>query len=63
VTAKPTLSTVAQEAGGSIPTASQVLRGTGRISDQTRDKVLQAAAWRRDVPDLARAGHAVRREP
>lgn len=40
---KPTLSTVAKEAGVSIPTVSQVLRGTGRISDQTRDKVLQAA--------------------
>lgn len=51
MSAKPTLSTVAQEAGVSIPTVSQVLRGKGRISDQTRDKVLQAAARLRYVPD------------
>lgn len=43
MTEKPTLSTVAKAAGVSIPTVSQVLRGTGRISAQTRDKVLQAA--------------------
>lgn len=48
---KPTLSTVAREAGVSVPTVSQVLRGTGRISEQTRDKVLQAAARLRYVPD------------
>lgn len=41
---KPTLETVAKEAGVSIPTVSQVMRGTGRISDATRKKVLQAAA-------------------
>ncbi|PRY86110.1 LacI family DNA-binding transcriptional regulator [Donghicola tyrosinivorans] len=40
---KPTLATVAKEAGVSIPTVSQVLRGTGRISEQTRDKVMAAA--------------------
>jgi LacI family transcriptional regulator len=40
---KPTLGTVAKEAGVSIPTVSQVMRGTGRISDTTRDKVMQAA--------------------
>ncbi|MCR8725004.1 LacI family DNA-binding transcriptional regulator [Frigidibacter sp. ROC022] len=40
---KPTLGTVAKRAGVSIPTVSQVLRGTGRISEQTRDKVLRAA--------------------
>lgn len=51
MSAKPTLSTVAQEAGVSIPTVSQVLRGTGRISDKTRDKVLQVAARLRYVPD------------
>lgn len=51
MSAKPTLSTVAQEAGVSIPTVSQVLRGTGRISEKTRDKVLQAAARLRYVPD------------
>lgn len=43
MTSKPTLSTVAKEAGVSIPTVSQVLRGTGRISDQTRERVLKAA--------------------
>ena len=40
---KPTLRSVAQEAGVSIPTVSQVMRGTGRISEQTREKVLEAA--------------------
>lgn len=40
---KPTLATVAKEAGVSVPTVSQVLRGTGRISEQTRDKVMAAA--------------------
>lgn len=48
---KPTLKTVAEEAGVSIPTVSQVLRGTGRISDQTRDKVLAAVKRLRYVPD------------
>lgn len=48
---KPTLSTVAKAAGVSIPTVSQVLRGTGRISDQTRDKVLMAAQQLHYVPD------------
>ncbi|MEM8803801.1 MAG: LacI family DNA-binding transcriptional regulator, partial [Pseudomonadota bacterium] len=40
---KPTLSTVAEAAGVSVPTVSQVMRGTGRISDKTRERVLQAA--------------------
>lgn len=48
---KPTLGTVAKEAGVSIPTVSQVLRGTGRISEPTRDKVLQAAKRLHYVPD------------
>lgn len=48
---KPTLGTVAKEAGVSIPTVSQVLRGTGRISDKTRDRVLQAAKKLHYVPD------------
>ena len=48
---KPTLATVAKEAGVSVPTVSQVLRGTGRISDKTRDKVLEAAKKLRYVPD------------
>ncbi len=49
--AKPTLSTVAREAGVSIPTVSQVIRGTGRISDKTRKKVMQAAKKLNYVPD------------
>lgn len=48
---KPTLETVAREAGVSIPTVSQVLRGTGRISEKTRDKVLAAAKKLRYVPN------------
>lgn len=48
---KPTLSTVAKEAGVSVPTVSQVLRGTGRISEQTRFKVMQAVEKLRYVPD------------
>ena len=48
---KPTLSTVAKEAGVSIPTVSQVLRGTGRISQQTREKVLRTVEKLRYVPD------------
>ena len=40
---KPKLAHVAQEAGVSVATASQVLRGAGRISEATRKKVLAAA--------------------
>ena len=48
---RPTLGSVAKEAGVSIPTVSQVLRGTGRISEQTRGKVLRAAKKLHYVPD------------
>jgi LacI family transcriptional regulator len=48
---KPTLSTVAKEAGVSIPTVSQVMRGTGRISERTREKVMTAAKKLHYVPD------------
>lgn len=48
---KPTLGTVAKIAGVSIHTVSQVLRGTGRISDETRDRVLAAAKQLRYLPD------------
>ena len=48
---KPTLGTVARAAGVSIPTVSQVLRGTGRISEQTREKVLEAARQLHYVPN------------
>ena len=40
---RPTIHTVAQKAGVSISTVSQVLRGKGRISDDTRRKVVQVA--------------------
>lgn len=40
---KPKLETVAKLAEVSTATVSQVMRGTGRISDKTRAKVLQAA--------------------
>lgn len=48
---RPTLGSVAREAGVSIPTVSQVMRGTGRISEQTRQKVLLAAKKLHYVPD------------
>ncbi|MEM1363520.1 MAG: LacI family DNA-binding transcriptional regulator [Pseudomonadota bacterium] len=48
---KPKLETVAKEAGVSVPTVSQVLRGTGRISEKTRKKVLQVARKLNYVPD------------
>lgn len=48
---KPTLGSVAKEAGVSIPTVSQVMRGTGRISEQTRTKVLKAAKKLHYLPD------------
>jgi len=51
MTAKPTLKSVAKEAGVSIPTVSQVMRGTGRISEQTRERVLEAAKKLHYVPD------------
>ncbi len=51
MTDKPKLETVAKEAGVSTATVSQVMRGTGRISDQTRKKVMAAAAKLHYVPD------------
>jgi LacI family transcriptional regulator len=48
---KPNLKTLAQAAGVSVPTASQVMRGTGRISEATRKKVLKAAERLHYVPD------------
>ena len=50
-TGRPTLTTVAREAGVSVPTVSQVMRGTGRISEQTREKVMRAAQRLHYVPD------------
>jgi LacI family transcriptional regulator len=51
MTAKPKLSTVAAYAGVSLATVSQVMRGKGRISEKTRDKVLEAAKQLSYVPD------------
>ncbi|MGP6089820.1 LacI family DNA-binding transcriptional regulator [Antarctobacter jejuensis] len=51
VSGKPTLGTVAKAAGVSIPTVSQVMRGTGRISEETRQKVLTAARELHYVPN------------
>lgn len=48
---KPKLETVAREAGVSTATASQVMRGAGRISEKTRKKVLAAAGKLHYVPD------------
>lgn len=48
---KPKLETVAKAAGVSTATASQVMRGTGRISEATRKKVLAAAQKLHYVPD------------
>lgn len=48
---KPTLDTVAKAAGVSKATASQVMRGTGRISEKTRKKVMQAASALHYLPD------------
>ncbi|WP_299892994.1 LacI family DNA-binding transcriptional regulator [uncultured Ruegeria sp.] len=55
MTKKPTLSSVAKEAGVSVPTVSQVMRDTGRISEKTRQKVLSAAKRLRYVPNQAAA--------
>jgi len=51
MTEKPKLSTVAALAGVSLATVSQVMRGTGRISEKTRSKVLDAAKQLNYVPD------------
>lgn len=51
MTKKPKLSTVAKEAGVSVATVSQVMRGAGRISAPTRKKVLQTAKKLNYVPD------------
>ena len=48
---RPKLQTVAREAGVSVATVSQVMRGVGRISESTRKKVLRAARKVNYVPD------------
>lgn len=51
MSSKPTLASVAKAAGVSVPTVSQVMRGTGRISQDTREKVLEAAKQLHYVPN------------
>ncbi|MEM7241377.1 MAG: LacI family DNA-binding transcriptional regulator [Pseudomonadota bacterium] len=48
---RPKLQDVANRAGVSVATASQVLRGTGRISENTRKRVQEAAQKLHYVPD------------
>ncbi len=48
---KPKLATVAKQAGVSVATASQVMRGAGRISEATRKHVLKTAKKLNYVPD------------
>ncbi len=48
---RPKLSTVAAQAGVSTATVSQVLRGTGRISEATRARVLAAVRAVNYLPD------------
>ncbi len=48
---KPNLDAVAKAAGVSKTTASQVMRGAGRISEATRKKVLRTAEELRYIPD------------
>lgn len=52
---RPKLETVAKEAGVSVATASQVIRGTGRISQKTRKKVLDVARKLHYVPNARAA--------
>ncbi|MGB5598997.1 MAG: LacI family DNA-binding transcriptional regulator [Thiothrix litoralis] len=58
---RATIATVSKQAGVSISTVSQVMRGSGRISQQTRDKVLEAAKAVNYVRDkraaAMRSGH------
>ncbi|MEM7303222.1 MAG: LacI family DNA-binding transcriptional regulator [Pseudomonadota bacterium] len=55
MTDKPSLQTVAETAGVSIATVSQVMRGAGRISQATRRKVLDAVRKVAYVPDARAA--------
>jgi DNA-binding LacI/PurR family transcriptional regulator len=52
---KPTIHSVAQEAGVSISTVSKVIHNTGSISEQTRKKVFQAMNKLNYHPDVAAA--------
>lgn len=60
--ARPTLAHVANRANVSVTTASAALRGTGRVSDETRQRVLDVAAaigYRKHGGAVAlRSGHS-----
>ena len=51
MTKRPNLKVLAETAGVSTATASQVMRGVGRISELTRLKVMEAAKQLYYVPD------------
>jgi LacI family transcriptional regulator len=48
-----TLQDVARVAGVNVSTVSDALKGTGRVSDATREKVRQIAAERNYIPNMA----------
>lgn len=52
---RPKLETVAKEAGVSVATASQVMRRAGRISEKTRQHVLEVAKRLHYVPNASAA--------
>ena len=56
-----TLEDIAQKAGVSIPTVSQALAGKGRISQATRERILQVVEELSYQPDLAAQSLARRR--
>jgi DNA-binding LacI/PurR family transcriptional regulator len=51
LTGRTTLKTLAKASGVSVATASQVIRGVGRISDHTRKRVLSTAEKMNYIPD------------
>ena len=48
---RTTLKTLAKASGVSVATASQVIRGVGRISEHTRKRVLSTAEKMNYIPD------------
>ena len=51
LTGRTTLKTLAKASGVSVATASQVIRGVGRISEHTRNRVLSTAEKMNYIPD------------
>jgi LacI family transcriptional regulator len=51
LTGRATLKTLAKASGVSVATASQVIRGVGRISEHTRKRVLSTAEKMNYIPD------------